>query len=217
MSLLDYADIIWRRGWIVILGAVLAAVAAYAFSSVMTPVYQSTTVVLIQPSRNDFGLTEATTRLLRSYVAYLDSDFRAQEVIDALKLDMTPGGLRADVTIESDESRLTIQIVVRNQNGDLANDIGRTWAELLVQWRIEQNQKVQRSDRIEAMMADFPHYGLFSPQKSINTAVGAALGAVLGLAVVFVLEFLEAGVMRAPADLESLGLPVLGVIPRHKE
>ena len=59
MNLLDYGRIILRRGWIAILLAILAAVAAFGFSKVVTPVYRGTQTVLLVPSRSDLGLTEA--------------------------------------------------------------------------------------------------------------------------------------------------------------
>jgi capsular polysaccharide biosynthesis protein len=103
---------------------------------------------------------------------------------------------------------------VEHEIGDVGNDIARTWAELLVQWRNEQNETQRREDRIEAIIIDDPRYVLDSPKTIINTLAGGILGALIGGGIVFALEYLEAGIVRTPGDVERfLDLAVLGAIP----
>ncbi len=217
MQLQAYARILWRRGWIMLLLAIIAAVAAFGFSTIMlerAPVYKSTIKILVQPARTDWGQAQAAKILLRSYVEWMNSNYRAAEVIDRLQLDMVPEQLRGDVVIASDDSRLVIQVDVENTNGDMANDIARTWAELFIQWRNDENQKVRREDRIDAQIIDDPRYVLDSPKRGINTIAGGIMGFLVGLAIVFVLEYVEAGIIRSPEDVDRfLGMPVLGAIP----
>jgi capsular polysaccharide biosynthesis protein len=217
MRLQTLMRVLRKRGWIVLLAAVLLAGAAFAFSTIQegrNPVYKSTIKVLVQPYRTDWGQAQAAKSLLRSYVAWMDSNYRAQEVIDTLQIDMMPDDLRDDVTFASDDSRLVIQIDVKNRSGDMANSIARTWADLLVEWRNQENQKVRREDRIDVAIIDDPRYVLDSPKTKINTAAGAVLGVLLGGVIVLVLEYLESGIIRSPEDVErSLAMPVLGAIP----
>lgn len=217
MNLMDYVSILLRRGWIMILLAVIAAVSAFILSKQMTPVYRSTQRVLMQPTRADLGLTEASKTLLGNHVAYLDSEFRAQEVIDNLQLDMTPGQLKSAVTIASDPLNLTIQIDVDLQDGDLANDVAREWGNLLIQYRNDENQRARREDHINARLQDVATYSLLRPQTTINTIAGAILGLIAGGIIVFILEYLESSIVRSRDDLErSAGIPVLAAIP-HSE
>jgi capsular polysaccharide biosynthesis protein len=220
MQLQTYFRILWRRGWIMALLAVATAASAFVFSRIVearAPVYKSTIKILVQPARTDFGQTQAAAGLLRSYVAWMDSTYRAADVIDALQLDTTPQELRSDVTIASDNSRLVIQLDVENGNGDLANDIAREWANLFIQWRNERNQEVLREDRIDAFILDDPIYVLDSPKTLVNTAAGGILGFLIGLGIVFVLEYMEAGIIRAPEDVgRYLDVPVLGAIPPNE-
>ncbi len=225
MNLMDYARIALRRGWIVLLTAVLAAAAAFILSRVQTPVYRSTYTLFIQPARNDLGLTEATTRLIRGYESWLNSDLRAKDVIDQLQLDMMPAELRGNAHFSTDTSRLLIQLEVDQEcnEGDEAelntclaqvNDIAATWGNLLVEWRSAENQKVRREDQINAIPTDIPHVGKFSPKTTINVAAGAILGALAGGVIVFVLEYMQANVIRRADDVErALGAPVLAQIP----
>jgi capsular polysaccharide biosynthesis protein len=118
------------------------------------------------------------------------------------------------VTIASDDSRFVIQIDVKNENGDLANDIAKKWAELFVQWRNDENQKQRKEDRVDAVILDEPRYALDRPKAGINTVAGGVLGLLLGSVIIFVLEYLDSAVIRAAADIErQFNLPVLGAIP----
>ncbi len=214
MNLMDYVRIIVRRFWIIVLLMALTMAAAYVFSRIQTPVYRATQKILLQPSRIDYGLAEATTRLMRSYVVYLDSDDRAREVIDALQLDMVPGALRENVTVDTDESRLLITIDVDLPDGEMANQIARQWGSQFIEWRNEENQRTRYEDRISAELVDYPTYGQIEPKTAVNVAAGGVLGLVLGGLIVFVLEYFESNIIRRRDDvLRSLEIPVLGVIP----
>jgi len=214
MNLLEYGRILWRRGWIMVLLAVIAAASAYFLSSRQTPIYRSTQLVLIQPSRNDLGLTEATTRLMESYVVYLNSSDRAQEVINTLNLDMLARDLQGKATIAANRNNLTVQIDIDLPDGELANDVARTWGNLLVQYRTAENQTVRQEDRIDALLPDAARYRLLQPNILINTLAGAIIGFLLGGILVFVLEYLESSVVRRREDIErQLELPVLATIP----
>jgi capsular polysaccharide biosynthesis protein len=214
MPLSDYFRILWRRGWILALMAVLTAAAAFVFSKLQTPVYQATVYVLVKPSRTDFGLTQSAKILLRSYVAWMDTDSRAQEVINALQIDKVPAALRGDVTIASDDSRFVIQVDAESENQQLAGDVAQKWAELFVQWRDADNQTQRKEDRVEAEILDAPRLSLDRPKTTINTLAGAILGILLGGVIVFVIEYIESAVIRSAADIErQFSLPVLGAIP----
>src|SRR5690606_20008807 len=101
MNLIDYGRILLRRGWIIVLLAVIAAASAYVLSSRQTTQYRATQYVLIQPARTDNGLTLAVIQLMNSYQVYLHSTERAQEVIDTLRLDMLADALLGNVQIVS--------------------------------------------------------------------------------------------------------------------
>ncbi|HDQ35024.1 MAG TPA: hypothetical protein ENN14_01780 [Chloroflexi bacterium] len=214
MRIQDYLRVLRQRGWIIALLAVVAAMSAFGFSLVQMPVYRASIQVLIEPARPDLGLTQSAKILLRSYVAAMWTTNRAQEVIDRLGLYMTPETLKGDVIIASDDSRMLIQIDVDDNDGEQAKRIAYEWALLLVEWRDSQNQRQDKSDRVYAEILETPTYRLLRPRKLINTAAGAIFGLILGAVVVFVLEWLEAGIVREPRELEqTLGLTVIGVVP----
>ena len=214
MNLIDYGRILVRRGWIIVLLAVIAAGSAYFLASRQTPQYRATQRVLIQPARTDNGLTLAIIQLMNSYRVYLDSTERAQQIIDLLRLDMLAEDLRSYVQIQTNRDDLTVQIDVTMSDPQVAQDVARTWGELLVQYRDQQNQTARQEDRVSAVLPDRASVGLFAPRPIINAAAGAILGLVLGGVIVFVLEYLESSIVRRREDIErALELPVLAAIP----
>jgi capsular polysaccharide biosynthesis protein len=212
VSLTEYFRILRRWGWLLVLATVLTAGAAYVFSKAQTPIYKSTVVVNLQ-GRPDLGLTQAAITLLRSYVTVIDTETYAQKVIDELQLDRTAGDLLGNVTIASDGSRFVIQIDVRDPNGDEANNIAAAWANAFVAWRNQQNAQFLVSDKVTAVIVDPPQYSLYRPTTKINVLAGAILGLLLGGIIVFVVEYIEAGIIRSSDDLDRLNLAVLGAIP----
>ena len=214
MSLTEYIRILARRGWIMALLAIIAAGSAYYLSRQQTPVYRSTQKVLIQPSRIDFSLTESSRLLLNSFVVFLDTETIAADIIEELDLDMLPGELKSHVTIAPDQLRLVVQIDVDNADGDVANVIARAWGQRLVDYRDEENAKVRREDRVNAILIDYPRYSQKSPRPTINAIAGGILGLLVGGVIVFVLEYLESSIVRRREELERVtGMPVLASIP----
>ncbi|MCA9892776.1 MAG: hypothetical protein KC615_07315 [Anaerolineae bacterium] len=220
MNLVDYGTILLRRGWIMILLAVLAAGGAYVLSKQMVPVYRSTQMVLMIPSRSDWGLTQAAAQILDQRVAYLQSDLRAEEVINDLTLDMTPGQLRAATTITAQRQDLIIRIDVDLTAPDdqtaarLNNPIAQQWGTILIDWQNALNQEAERADRVRAEFQDRPSISKLRPNLMINTAIGGIGGFLLGAVIVFVLEFLEANMVRRAEDVERSGdLRVLATVP----
>ncbi len=216
MNLLDYGRVLWRRGWIMLLVAALAAGSAFFLSTQQQPIYRSTQKVLIQPARIDYSLTESSRLLLNNLSLYLDSTFTAAKVIDALQLDMRPDVLKGNVTIVPNQLTLSIEIGVDLPDGELANRVAKAWGEQLVEFRNVENQKVRREDQVNANLQDNPTYSLLRPRPTINALAGGLLGLLVGGVVVFVLEYLESNVVRRREDMErALEIPVLASIPKN--
>jgi non-specific protein-tyrosine kinase len=210
----EYLRVLRRRGWIIMLAGVITAASAFVFSQVQTRIYRSSIVVSIQLARPDLSLTQSAKQLLRSYANVMLSEKRASAVIQTLGLYMDPRDLKGNVKIVADDSIMAIKIDVDDADGEVANQIANTWAQLLVQWRDEQNARQDKEDRVFAEIIDLASYRLLRPKMSINVAAGGILGLAMGIVVVLVLEWLEAGVLRDPSTVEAeAGLTLIGVIP----
>ncbi len=214
MKIQEYIRILRQRGWIIILAVLVTATSAFIFSKLLVPVYRSSIQVSIQLARADLSLTQSTKQLLRSYATVMWSKQRAQQVISELNLMRSPEDLKNDVKIVPDESLMVIQIDVDDYDGEQANDIANTWARLLVDWRNEQNTRQNKEDRVFAEIIDLASYRQIRPRTAINVAAGAVFGMVVGTVIIFVLEWLDAGIVYDPRTMEQdTGLAVIGVIP----
>ena len=216
MQLGDYVRILRRRGWIILVVAILTALAAFGFSKMQTEVYKSTLNLLVRPSRTDFGQSQAAKELLKTYEVWLYSSYRAQAVIDKLQLDMTAQELLGDVEVASDNFSFMVSLAVENTDPNLANDIARTWGNQLIQWQVQENDKNRQEDRITIEFRDDPQVSLDRPNTKINTLAAFVFGALIGVILIFLLEWLESGVIQRGEDVERyLEIPVIGTIPQE--
>jgi capsular polysaccharide biosynthesis protein len=214
MNLQEFLDIARRRWWIVVLVALIAALSAFAFSRLQTPIYKSSMKLTIQPARTDFGLTQSAKTLLSSYISIIYTERNAAEVGKRLSLDYLPGYIYGQTRMADDAATFGIQIEVRDYDGDTANRIAREWAQLFVEFRNNDNAKQRREDRVDAIMGDDPRYSQDTPRTGVNTAAGLVLGALVGLFVVALLEWRQSSFIRSASDVErKLNLHVVGAIP----
>lgn len=196
------------------LAVVVTAISAFGFSKLQIPVYRASMEVSIQLARPDLSLTQSAKQLLSSYANVMWSEKRASDVIQTLGLYMDPRDLKGDVKIVADDSIMVIKIEVDNPDGELANQIANTWAQLMVQWRDEQNARQDKEDRVFAEIIDLASYRLLRPRTSVNVAAGAILGLVVGTVIILAVEWLQAGIVHDPQIIESeMGLTVIGTIP----
>lgn len=214
MEFQDYIQIAKRRWWIVALVALVAALSAFAFSRMQTPVYKSAMTLTIQPARTDFGLTQSAKALLSSYISIIRTERNAAEVGKRLSLDYSPTYIFGQTRMAADDATFGIAIEVRDYDGETANRIASEWAQLFVEFRNRDNAKNLRADRVDAIKGDDPRYSQDYPRTTVNTAVGLLLGAVVGMVIAALLEWRQSALLRTPQDVErKLALPIVGAIP----
>jgi len=138
------------------------------------------------------------------------------EVIDQAQLDMTTDDLLDGKTVfvKDEAADFTIMVAVRDPSEQVAIEIVNTIADLFKEKRDAWNGLQDKRDRIDVEIRDWARYASpYSPKTQINVAAGGVLGALIGVVIVFVLEWLEAGVVRSTEDINRLDIPALGAIP----
>lgn len=215
MQLRDYVRIIAKRGWITVLVTIITIVSALAFSRIQTPVYRSTVFLNIWPARLDLSLQETIKALMRNYAGSISSRETALTVINELQLDITPDQLREKMTVDPIESDFLIQIDADDYDPLIARDIAQAAAGVFVRnTQVDMIDKDKR-DRVEVSMLDDAAPGkLRKPKWKTNLLAGGVFGILMGGLVVFVLEWLEADIIRTSKDIERYTqVAVLGIIP----
>jgi capsular polysaccharide biosynthesis protein len=216
MELSEYIRIIRRRGWIIVLLAVLAAGSAYVFSKAQVPIYEASVNLTVRPARADWGLSNTVGALLRSLAGDIATHSFMRQVIDLEQLDTTTDDLLNGKTVfvQDEAADFTISIVVRDASEHVAVQLVNAIADLFVEQREQWNQQQDKRDRIDVAIRDHARYAsIYSPKTRINLLAGALLGVVLGVLIVAVMEWLEAGVVRSTEDLDRMEIPALGAIP----
>jgi capsular polysaccharide biosynthesis protein len=216
MELQEYIRIVRRRGWIVVLLAILAAGGAYVFSKAQPTIYEASVNLTVRPARADWGLSNTVGALLRSLAGDITTHNFMSEVIDLEQLDTTTDDLLDGKTVfvKDEAADFTISIVVRDPSDRVAVQMVNAIADLFVEQRQTWNQAQDKRDRIDVAIRDHAQYAsVHSPKTKINVLAGAVLGALIGILIVFVIEWLEAGFVRSFEDMDRLGVPALGAIP----
>jgi capsular polysaccharide biosynthesis protein len=219
VELREYWTIARKRGWIIILVAIIAAVAALGVSVIMPKTYKATIQLSVNPARADWGLNQAIKDLLRNYVLNIKSHDMAQDVIDRAQLDMNTYDFLADLDVSADSSNLSITIQAESHDPDVAIAMAQTLAyrfkEGQDQWNTEQDKRDRVYVEIVDNIRDAP---LASPKWKFNMAAGAVFGAIIGGIIVFFLEWLQADILHTAADVEKvIGATLLGAIPAGSE
>lgn len=219
MELMDYIRILRQRGWIIVLVALIAAGSAYGVSKLQTPVYSASTRLSVQPARADWGLSNTLKDLLRNYVENIQTHKTAQQVIDRAQLDMSTTDLLGKLFVSPDASTFTIKIEARDTDPEVAYAIVDTVAAVFTEERDAWNQQQDKTNRIDVTMLDSVYslgYQQYKPNTKINTLAGGLFGAMVGVLVIFFLEWLAQDRIRNSAEAErALGALVLGQIPPH--
>ena len=181
MEFREYWNIALKRGWIIILVAVVAVVAALGVSMLMSETYRATIQLSANPARADWGLNQATQDLLRNYVLNIKTHNMTQEAINRAQLDMSTYDFLANLDVSADSSNMSITLQAESHDPEEARLMAQTLADVFVEERRDWNSEQDKRDRIYVeKVDDIRDVPLASPKKTFNMAAGVVFGAIVG-------------------------------------
>jgi non-specific protein-tyrosine kinase len=141
IDLRQYARILWRWTWLIVLCAVLAGGAAFFVSRRTTPVYQASTTLLINqaPSSRSSEYTDllVSERLARTYAEmikqrpFLEATLvRLKATLKILELDMSVESLRGAVSVQPVRDTQLIMLSVEDTSRFMAAKLANTLADV---------------------------------------------------------------------------------------
>lgn len=219
IDLREYFAIIKKRFWIIAIITVVAMVVSGVISFFMlSPVYESKSTLIVNTEKNEetqmitgdqFSVSQ---KLAVTYGEIIKSRKVLESVISNLKLDSEYEDLVEKITVSPVKDTQIISISVQDTNPkkarDIANEIPKVFEKEVK--RITKANDIQVIDK--AILPENP----IKPNKMMNVAIAAVLGMMIGLFIVFLLEYLD-NKIKTPQDVEKhLDLPILGVIPNEK-
>ena len=218
VDLREYFGIIKKRFWIIALITTIAIVVSGAISFfVLTPVYEAKSTLIVNTEKNEE--TEMITgdqfsvsqKLTVTYGEIIKSRSVLEAVIKNLNLDDSYEDLVNNITVSPVKDTQIISISVQDTNKEKARDIANEIPKVFEKEakRITKANDVQVIDK-----ATLPKNPI-KPNKVMNVLIAFVLGTMIGLFVVFLIEYLD-NKMKTPQDIEKhLGLSVIGVIPNE--
>ncbi|MHC8514325.1 YveK family protein [Sporosarcina sp. ITBMC105] len=199
---------------ITILAMGVAAVVSYFF---MTPIYQSSTQILVNQKAdetNQFNQQAIQTnlQLINTYNVIIKSPAILSKVIEQLDLETTPAELNGQLTVNSAQNSQVVSLTVQDENPYRSVDIANTTAEVF-QAEIKTLMNVDNVNILSpAIPSDNP--SPVKPRKLLNIAIAAIVGLMLGVGLAFLLEYLDTTVKTEQDIEEFVGLPLLGIVSK---
>ena len=216
IDVFQLVKVLWKRKFLIVLAALVAGLAAFAYSSFMIkPQYASTTRIYVV-NRNQADKPGLTNQDLQAG-AYLVKDYReiilSQDVLEKvvadqkLTMDSKTLGRKVSVTVPA-ETRI-VSISVRDGNPEEASRIANALREVAAQKIISVTRVSDVTTLEEARPATSPS----SPNIRRNTMMATIAGVGFVTIIVLLVELLDDRVKR-PEDIEEvMHLSLLGVIP----
>ena len=216
IDVFQLVKVLWKRKFLIVLAAIIAGLAAFAYSSfVIKPQYTSTTRIYVV-NRNQADKPGLTNQDLQAG-AYLVKDYReiilSQDVLEkvvadqSLTIDAKTLGKKVSVTVPAD-TRI-VSISVRDGKPEEASRIANALREVAAQKIISVTRVSDVTTLEEARPATSPS----SPNIRRNTMMATIAGVGFVTVIVLLVELLDDRVKR-PEDIEEvMHLSLLGVIP----
>ena len=214
------ASIYWnalrRSWWLILLGPILAAATAFFYSESLTPIYRTSSTLLVNQSQvpgsiqyNDVLTSE---RLTNTYAALLEEQRGyLRSVIDKLGLPMSESELASKVGISAVSNTQLLRITVEDSSPELAASIANTLGEAFI---AENSTTIGNRDNLTVAVAAAVPTTPASPNVSQNTILAAILGLMVVGAVAVLLEYLDDTVKADDPTDNEFRLPTLGHLRR---
>lgn len=220
ISFLDLALPVWRRLWVVALVAAMTVGVAAGFTFLQTPLYEADIKVLVGQEQGETpenlasqvpGLQQLTQTMTTAVVTRRI----AGAVTQKLNLPMSSEDFLENLSVEQINSTQFIEIKYRDPDPEqakrIANTLGEVFSEQVSQVSPSANA-VTATVWEKAVAPEDPA----SPSLLRNGLAALVLGLMLGVALAFLLEYLDDS-WRSPEEVEQIsGVPTFGIIPVFK-
>ncbi len=214
MRLEDYIRVLQKRWWMIMLVAASAAVAAYIFSKLQTPLYRMRAEYSVSFNRLDSGAALiGADRIFNDYRNRVYSPDEMQAIANQLQIDKTGVGLMKHVRLQPQPNESKFIIEAEYFDVDTAQKLAGAVGDRLNAIVVERNRNLTGEDRLSLARTRSPDYVGRTPNTRINVLAGGILGLVLGVLLAYVLEYLD-DTLKSAVDVERYAdLPTIGSIP----
>ncbi|MGU3368056.1 YveK family protein [Bacillus mycoides] len=197
--------------------AIVSAIISFFF---MTPIYQSSTQILVNQKKQEGSMFQAgevqtNIQLTNTYKVIIKSPVILDQVNEKLNLNMTAQALTGKINVANDKDSQVISVTVEDKDPKLARDIANATADVFK----GEVAKIMNVDNVtvlsKAEVAE--NQSPIKPVPMLNVAIAFVVGLMAAVGLAFLLEYLD-NTVKKEEDVENLlGLPVLGIVARMDE
>ncbi len=222
----DYALIVIRRWWLVVIAALVAAGIAYAYTSRQPKTYQTSTQLMAIAQPPDYWLDLYAKNRLVSYMDQINNWTFVANALKQANLNIDPSQVMGKLTVGHNPDANTVQIVMTDTDPKRAAEVVNALGDAFVaQSKVEAKQIVQTytsttdptphgTVEIQKLDTPGPPTTPIGPRIKLNTVAAALLGGVFGVLLTFVVEYFD-DTLRTADDVDRyLEIPTLVGIPR---
>lgn len=209
-----------KKRWKLILICVLTTtlIASIVTLFLIKPQYESKTKVFIGKeegdgqayNQNDIAMYQ---KLLKTYSEIIKTKDLVNVAIKKSNIDVKTNEVLSNLSVVPVADTQIIEIKYKGTSSSeaaiLLNEVKKEFVKVAKELVPNVNIRVLEDVRENTVPV--------SPNKKMNIAIAVLLGAICGIGIVFLLEFIDNS-FKTKDQLENrLGVPVLGVIPNHIE
>ena len=219
IDLMHIARTLLHRLWIIILVAVLAATATFAYSAfVIPPSYGAQVLLYVNNSSINFGNTsfdisasdiQASMSLVKTYSVLLENRTTLERVIENSGVDYSVGELKAMISTGSVNETEVMRVVVICGDPYEAAKIANSIAEVLP---IRISEIIDGAS-MEVVDTAVPITTKIGPNIERNTILGFILGGLITAIIVVVLAVMDDTIYNENYILENYDHPILAKVP----
>lgn len=212
-----WLEFIRRRWWLLVLGPLAAAVAAFFVSKGLTPVYEARATILVNQTQTPgvvlYNDVLASERLTSTYAELVTSRTVLTQVRNELALPYDETALKQKITVSPVRDTQILRINVEDADRQLAARIANTVARAFID---NNSSQLSRPGTVSiAELATVPSVPV-KPNIPLNTVLATMVAILVAGGIAMVLEYLDDTVKTAEGVEALIGLPTLGNIAQFR-
>ncbi|MDX8047117.1 Wzz/FepE/Etk N-terminal domain-containing protein [Gracilibacillus sp. S3-1-1] len=221
ISLKEIFEVLKKRILLIILLIVgAAAISAIISFFILTPTYESSTQFIVNQETSetnnvDINQIRSNVEIINTYNDVITSNRILEQVIEDMNLTISPSELSDKISLSNSDSSQVVTLSAVDYDPAVAVEIANTTVGVF-QENLPEIMNVNNVNILsEAELSANPKP--VNPKPVLNIAIALVLGAMLGVGLAFLLEYLD-NTIKTEQDVESkLELPILGVVSHIDE
>ena len=220
LDLKELVMLFWnKRIKILLIVAIFAVIGIIYTMGFVTPVYTSSTTLLLAKSESSTGKTDTITatditlnsKLVSTYSTLVQSKSVLRQVISNLGMNLNEEEIKKNITVSQEKDTEIIRISVTNEKATIAEKVANETAKVFIQrvadiYKINNVQIVDQAE-INTTPSNINH--------TKDVILFACVGAVIAAMYVIIANMLDTTIKSAEEIEKNFKVPVLASIPLY--